>query len=253
MLEKELQKIGLSDKEAKVYISALELGFSPVQNIAEKAGINRSTTYIAIEGLVQKGLMSQFEKDHKRYFVAENPDNLEKIYNLKQEQLRQEQESVFGLLPELKALFNFGTLKPKVRYYEGAHGVNNILNEILESSKKLIKGFTNLDDLNKHFPDHDKDYVIKRVEKGINTKSLYTRKEGPIKNASSQELLREARYIPLDQYPLGADLTIAVDKIAMVSFYKEPIIGIIIEDKGLATTLDTLFELSWKTAQKYNK
>ena len=43
-LDKELQKIGLSEKEAKVYLAALELGQASVQNIARKAEVNRATT-----------------------------------------------------------------------------------------------------------------------------------------------------------------------------------------------------------------
>jgi len=252
MLELQLQKLGLTDKEASVYIATLEFGFAPVQNIAEKANVNRTTAYVAIEGLIQKGLISQFEKDHKRYFAAENPDNIERILKVKEQQLMQDQQSVSNLLPELKALFNFGSLKPKVRYYEGVEGVKNTLQLLLDGPGRLLKGFTNLDNVYKHFPDHDKDYVKRRIENSIRTKVLYTRKAGLIKNASNPSLLRQALFVPLDKYPLGADLTIAVDKVVIVSFYKDPIIGIIIEDRGLATTLDTLFELSWATALKHN-
>ena len=36
---RELTYLGLAEKEAKVYLAALELGKSPVQKIAEKAGL----------------------------------------------------------------------------------------------------------------------------------------------------------------------------------------------------------------------
>ncbi|MDZ4385041.1 MAG: helix-turn-helix domain-containing protein, partial [Candidatus Moranbacteria bacterium] len=76
MLEKDLQEIGLNEKEARVYLSALELGQSTVQDIAKKALVNRATTYFVIESLMKSGLMSSFQKGKKQYFVAADPDRL---------------------------------------------------------------------------------------------------------------------------------------------------------------------------------
>ena len=79
MLERDLQEIGLNEKEAKVYLAALELGQSVVQDIAKKAGVNRATTYFVIEGLMKMGLMSSFHKGKKQYFVAADPDRLIRV------------------------------------------------------------------------------------------------------------------------------------------------------------------------------
>ncbi len=79
MLDQQLRKIGLSDKEAKVYLAALELGKATVQEIAVKANVNRTTTYVAIEGLTEKELMSEYLENHKRFFIAEDPSKLDDI------------------------------------------------------------------------------------------------------------------------------------------------------------------------------
>ena len=55
MYEKELQDLGLSEKEAKVYLTALEMGAETAQNIAKKANVNRATTYVQIDSLKAKG------------------------------------------------------------------------------------------------------------------------------------------------------------------------------------------------------
>lgn len=41
MLERVLEKFGLSEKEAKIYLATLELGQATVQQIAKKAGLVR--------------------------------------------------------------------------------------------------------------------------------------------------------------------------------------------------------------------
>ena len=66
MLEQELQKIGLSEKEAKVYLAAMELGQAPVQKIAQKAKVNRATTYVILEGLQKKGVITTVDHEKKR-------------------------------------------------------------------------------------------------------------------------------------------------------------------------------------------
>src|SRR3989338_6412357 len=84
-LVKILEDLGLSEKEAKVYLASLELGESAPAEIAKHAGINRDTTYVIAEKLVKDGLMSQLEKDKKTYFMAENPEQLLRLLR-KQEQ-----------------------------------------------------------------------------------------------------------------------------------------------------------------------
>ncbi len=55
-LESVLQAAGLTDKEARIYLAALELGQAPVLRIAQKAGIKRPTAYVTLGELQAKGL-----------------------------------------------------------------------------------------------------------------------------------------------------------------------------------------------------
>ncbi len=87
-VRRDLQEIGLNEKDAKVYLASLELGQSVVQDIAKKAGVNRAMTYFVIEALMKMGLMSSFHKGKKQFFVATDPDRFSDI--LQQEKLRVE-------------------------------------------------------------------------------------------------------------------------------------------------------------------
>jgi sugar-specific transcriptional regulator TrmB len=92
MLKEQLEKIGLADKEAKVFLASLELGSSAVQEIAKKADINRATTYVIIEKLMKKGLMSSVEKGKKTYFQTEDPKRLLKLLEEQEEDLKKKEE-----------------------------------------------------------------------------------------------------------------------------------------------------------------
>lgn len=43
--------LGMPDAEARVYLTALELGETSIQGLARKSGVSRSTIYTFIEGL----------------------------------------------------------------------------------------------------------------------------------------------------------------------------------------------------------
>lgn len=246
MLENELKKVGLSDKEARVYLAALELGSAPVQDIAEKAGVNRTTTYVAIENLIEKGLISEVEDNRKKLFIAENPDNINRIYRQKEEELKKEQENIYSILPQLKALFNFGSLKPKMRYYEDSSGIENILEELLKSQGKIIKLFINIDDAQKQLSIYKDEYIKKFADEGYKLKLFYTGKNILNNFLNTSGFVQEALYFPIEICPLDAGFIILKNVVYVIFLNREPIIGIVIEDKSFASTLDALFELSWK-------
>ena len=82
-----LKKIGLSENEAKVYLATLELGSSTAQQIAQKAELKRPTTYVQLETLMKRGLVTSFEKgpstspgQGKTMLRAEDPEHLKPIF-----------------------------------------------------------------------------------------------------------------------------------------------------------------------------
>ncbi|MFZ2912066.1 MAG: helix-turn-helix domain-containing protein [Candidatus Absconditicoccaceae bacterium] len=73
-----LQSYGFSDKEAKVYLVALELGSSPASTIARNTAIKRVTVYTIIKDLKIKGAITEQQKDGVDIFSATNPSVLMK-------------------------------------------------------------------------------------------------------------------------------------------------------------------------------
>ncbi|MCX6729918.1 MAG: BlaI/MecI/CopY family transcriptional regulator, partial [Candidatus Portnoybacteria bacterium] len=71
-----LQQFGLSNNEAKVYLAGLEIGQASIQDLAQKSQVKRTTIYTVLEGLKEKGLMSQIKRGSKAFLVSENPENL---------------------------------------------------------------------------------------------------------------------------------------------------------------------------------
>ncbi|MBU1705987.1 TrmB family transcriptional regulator, partial [Patescibacteria group bacterium] len=118
-LTRELTHLGLTEKEASVYLAAAELGPSVAQDIAKKAKVNRATTYVMIDMLKTRGLMSSYSKGKKKFFVAESPERLLGMIRLQRQELESREEEFARIMPQLAALYNVEGTKPQVRFLEG--------------------------------------------------------------------------------------------------------------------------------------
>lgn len=249
MLEQELISIGLNEKEAKVYLSSLELGQSTVQNIALKAGINRATTYFIIDGLMQRGLMSSFQKGKKQYFVAADPDRLLEILDQEKEVIEKKKDNIQKLLPQLQSLNNKQQGRPVVKYYEGKEGIAAMVDEFLRTEKTTIHMAYSMDAIKKVFSDKElASWRTKRLDRNIKTKTIYTNKEGALPDIANTT----RRIIPFDKFPITCDIAVYDDKVRIASL-GERLSGIIIEDKEIAASLRAILDLAWDDAEKYQQ
>lgn len=245
-MEKELQQLGLSDKESKTYLASLELGSSPVQKIARKSGLKRPTTYFAIESLIKKGLMTSFEKGKKRYFVAESPERLVSLIALQQKKARALEEDLRKVLPGLNDIFNLTGERPKVRFFEGKEGLRAIQDDFLKTEDKNIENIYPRDDFIKVFSEAErKEYVAKLRKKKIKVRTIYTSQNKPDKLVPNP--YAERKFAAYEKFPFSADITIYGDKVAIGTF-KGKLVGVIIESKEISETLRLVFDLAWKSA-----
>lgn len=256
MVEKILEKIGLSEKEVKIYLAILELGQDTIQNIAKKANIQRPTAYIILDSLRNKGLVTTVEKARKTLFAAETPQHLERLLQKSQEDIREKQNELKNIIPELQAIFNLAEKKPKVKFYEGKEGVIAMHEEFLRLTRKGKKdtvGLTPIDELFRVFPDYEETYTKRRAEQGVKSKVIYTSDKGPIARKSTKKnLLREARFVPKSKFPFSSGLSAYGDKYLTLVSYKDQLMGVSIESKELTQSFRSIFELAWEAAKKYN-
>lgn len=255
-----LTQIGLSENEAKVYLALLELGSATAQQVAQKAGVNRPTTYVQLESLIKVGVVSTFERESERsgvsktYFRAEDPDHLKKILEGSRRDLDKKEQILSETLPELGKLFLTSGERPRVRFFEGVEGLLTMQDEFLKTPDKSIESVASTDDVLGVFPTHPQAYMPRRVKKGIRAKLLYTSSQGKIFKNKDEAALREARYIPAEKFPFSFDLTLYDFHVAIsVLKPKDFPYGIIIESEEVAKSFRSLFYLAWESAEKYNE
>lgn len=251
-MEKELQQLGLSDKETKTYLVSLELGPAAVQIIAKKAGLKRPTVYFAIEQLIKKGLMSSFEKGKKRFFTAESPERLVSLIAAQRKKAQILEEGLQSILPGLNSIFDLTGEKPKVKFFEGREGLRAIQDDILRSEFKSLEEFVPLDEAYKVFPPSAKDHRKRLVKKfkNISWREIYTSEKGAAHLKREGKI--ERRFVPLRKFPLSAEVVIYGKKIAIVT-YRGKLMGVVIESQEIADSFRTIFNLAWEGADKYKQ
>lgn len=240
-----LQQFGLTEKEARVYHSALELGKATAHDLARAAGIVRSTTYTQIESLMKAGLMSTYDEGKKTYYVAEDPENLKRMLENERKEIASREEDLKKALPALTELYNTAGERPTVRMFKDREGLIAMREEILKmKSKKLYVAFS-YDDLKRVIPDEAErnDFTSRRRKKNIETKAIFGTRSSITPDQYSPE---EYKIVMEKDMPFEFDIYIFDNKVAL-SYMKGPIWGAILEGEIIAKSFLALFELAWKS------
>ncbi len=251
-----IEELGLSQKEARVYLANLMIGPAAVQKIADHSGIKRVTTYVILEALVNLGLVSQSTKGKKTVFTAEDPISLRRLLDKKQQQIKEQKEHFEGVLPELQELKGLPAETPNVKFYDSAEGIKSVFKTFLISQKsaKVTYGISNIDQVYAFFPEFRANLTNpSRAQSGIKSRFIYTSAEGPILKSSDRQRNRDSRWLPVDKYPLHGDINIVGDHIVMLSLTGTRPLGVSIRSAELAKSLLALFELVWDASEKYNR
>src|SRR3989344_6309494 len=126
-----LAELGLSDGEIRVYLSLLKLGSVPVSRIKEDTGLHRTTIYDFLEKLLQKGLIGSVVQHGVKYYNAAEPIKL-------QEYLREKQDALTQVLPELTALTKGQKEEVRVEVYKGPEGLKAVMLDCIRTGKETI-------------------------------------------------------------------------------------------------------------------
>lgn len=240
-IDQALQKLGLTESESRVYVATLELGKDSVQSIAKKAGVKRPTTYLILDDLVAKGLVSKLPRKHKTQFIAENPSRLHTLQ-------KERERLIESALPVLQGLYSVKGKKPQVHFFEGKDGAARVYNEFREAVR-YICFYGSIQSIMSTIPESmvttEQVQSLDIPTKEIMLDTPYDRKYAQTINRYPNPKHR-ARIIP-KQTDLGMDSAIFDNKVGFISLKKE-IFGIIIESAEIAQSYRILFDLAWKSA-----
>ena len=242
-IQKTLEKIGLSQKQAHVYLALLDLGEAKMTDIAKKAGMKRPTVYLIIEELELLGLAGSVLKGKKKMYSAAHPRRLVELTKFRANQVEE-------TMPELLARYGKDSEKPKVQMFEGEEGVGKAYQEAFTflSTKEEGLWMGNITYLKDRFPEVLRSYN-KLIKDLRNPKIREIICGGPKAHEWVKEMQprlsahHKIKYTPENNFGFTDQLIIG-NKIIFFSF-GEKVFVLVVENKELAQTQRALFEILW--------
>jgi len=247
MLEKILEKIGLTPKEIKVYLTSLHLGSQTASVLAKYTDIKRTTIYDIFDGLIKKGLATKTDKGVAIYFQVLDPQNLinylERDKNEYIRKIEKEKEEIKDILPALKSLENPESTKPKVQFYDGEKGMRQAYEDTLSSSES-IRAYANPETMHKGLPNFFPEYYLRRKNAGINIRAICPDNKITMERMrQNKKEGREIRLVKKEKYSFSPELNVYDDKVLIASWQEK--MAIIIQSKEIADLLKKMYDILW--------
>lgn len=250
----DIKKLGLPEKESKVYWAMFRLGGGFPSIIAKEAGINRATTYEVLERLHSKGLIMKIVQKNKMYFSCAEPEAFQEYLNTREKNLQKQKTEFEKLLPELAYFYSNNVYKPKLYFYENLEGIKQAIFDTLEGNHEEVVGFTSVKKVEETLDERViRAYVKEKVKRGIRSRYLSYDRGGEEEidkyvrkyySRAPKEIVPKFKTVSSDRQALNL-INIYGNKISLIDIHKPELMAVIIENRDMADTFRVMFETAW--------
>lgn len=246
-----LKNIGLTEKEAKVYLALLQLGTATPYSIAKKSGLKRPTAYVIAEELVEKGLIVHIPGEDPKKYIARSPESFLEAQEAKLLKAK-------SILPELRSLQKKTTEKANALYFEGVDGLRQAYQYRQKElhDKTIVGFFASAEEASLEENQVFYEWNEYRERHKVRIKGLTV--DSPTLASYSKWLVSgnsqfTAKFLPTDLYNAKVSIESCDDQFVRIVLM-ESTQTLIIDSPKLATALREVFEIAWKgLGDKYDK
>ena len=234
----QLMALGLTQKEAKVFLALLEYGNQPASVIAKRTNLPRPTVLYLFENLEKRGYIRKSKQGRTQYFYAD-PKFLEVS---KRQELDDQKQELDQLLPLLKEFQNPYSSPPKIQISKGLDNCRKAYRQLLESETEIHE-FAAHDDLAKMGEKFMEDFIAERTKRGVTLHAIC--KETALHKSYDQKNSEQARTLTMFDPAIGtlySSIAIYENKVLLLNLYHDAF-AILIESREVAETLRTVFRL----------
>ncbi|GEM_PF-216697 len=229
-----LEEFGLSEKEAKVYLSLLKSGEATGGEVAQECNFHRRTAYDVLDSLLKKGLVSYSMKKYVRVYHAADPKSL-------LIRLEHRKDLLAAVIPTLESMVQ-SKEQPVVNVYVGKEGLRTILNDHLSTKKNLLI-YGGAMQIVSTLPSIHKKYISERKRLNIKVRGIMVDTPQVRKNLLETPLF-EYKFLPPG---VSAPVIWWVygDRVVFVYWREEPF-AIQLRSEPFAESFRKYFENTWR-------
>lgn len=252
-IKQKLNLLGLSDKQAEIYLLLLKQGTTSLLELSRRSTINRTTIYRIVEDLKKLNLVEEVVDDRGAKVKAVKPENLQLLLTQKETELSLLKNHLPDLISDLSAIKDQPSSSTQVVYFRGQNGLKQLLWNILKAKDESV-GY-GYGDWNQSI---GREFAEKLRQERVNRK-IYDREIQNTDQAGSMsewtsvkdyDQVYQARFIPKSVIDIKHDTYIYNDVFAFFSYYQGELFGIEIHNAEIAKTQKQIFEVLWKMGKK---
>ncbi|MFZ5955319.1 MAG: TrmB family transcriptional regulator [Nanoarchaeota archaeon] len=237
----ELEKLGLSSNEAKIYLFLLKKGSTTTGAIIKETGVSNSRVYESLNSLIQKGLANYNIQKNGKYFQPTSP---KKFLEIEEEKTRKIKE----IIPELEKLENKSPEDTNTKIYEGYEGFKTAFKKIIDDCPKnesiYILGFSEQTFSNESLRLFISNMNLKSIKKKQKLKIIL---DNSLKNTlgkdREKEKYSEVKYMPKG-YISPAAIDIFQDYVYIFLWEEKPFV-FSVKNKRIAESFKQYFQFLW--------
>ena len=228
-MEQQLQNLGLTKTESKIYITLLNLGSSLAGIIARKSGIHRRTVYDVLDKLTEKGLIGYITKNNRKYYEINNPEKLKEL-------IKEKEQTINQILPLLKQKYNTQKEKQETLVFKGKEAIKKIFQDQLNYKEILVLAGEGASEVLSFYLKH---YNNERIKRKIKLKIVSNEKH---------EKLPFTQEKVIKNFKTFTSTNIYGNNVAIIIWKQQPL-AILIKEKEIADSYKNYFEIIWKSGK----
>jgi sugar-specific transcriptional regulator TrmB len=242
-MKKIIQKFGVTEKEASIFIRLLELGAQPAGVMAKQMHMPRSSIYLCLENLKKQQLIISFQRGKITYFKCIPVKELPEILKHEERKIKQTESVLEEKLPALLKLENRLSITPSVRHFEGKEAVLKMYERIIKEED--FYAILNTESVEIHMKEYYEPIpkMIKKEKRKVK-ELLVQNKTGLEYQKKYDSRLHQIRILPKGTV-FYSDNIICEEKIYMVAYGEKNVSAVEITNPILAHSHRSLFEVLW--------
>ncbi len=235
-----LEEMGLSTKEAEIYLSLLGKNRMSLAEITRASGIKRATCYEHLESLLRRNFVTRVPLGKRTAYAAVSPKKV--LSDFKRRVV-----SVETKLQEMTALHEQAINKPRITFYEGKRELRHIYDDIFQTIGDVYSIFPP-DVFFENFSEHDYDDFDRESQghafkqRDLYVASKHVKKIRNIRKKNGGANIAD-KVLPND-FKTNVDVLVFGDKVALISL--RDLSAIEIENKDIADLFRTMHTFIWK-------
>lgn len=257
-LQDYLEQLELSETEAKLYLKLLKTGPIKVRDLATAIGIKRTTVYIYIDQLVERGLIVKLVKGAQKLIAASDPEStLKSLVEQKMQKAKTLQEDFPKMLETINT--SMPVFKDvddaQIKYFKGINAIKKVYEEAFSGNE--FRSYVKVEETSKLSSDNPNLFsnAFKNNKKLKVWEIMY---DSPTSRRQAFRLLSETnnyfyKFMPSElKWSLTSEDILMYDgKVALIN-YKEKISCVVLQSADYYNNSKEIFDFIWKIIPEPN-